>query len=146
MQSQASNDQVSPLIDQCKRHHLKVTPQRLSIYSELAKARNHPTADDLYRIITKKYPRISFDTVNRTLLTFSETGMIDIIESLGNQRRFDPNTNPHHHFQCAGCDSIFDLYCKGFDGLDLPGMYQNQFTVFKRRVVFNGLCRECKVK
>lgn len=146
MQFKDTQDKTSTFIDQCRRHQLKVTPQRLSIYNTLVHLNNHPTTDSIYRIISKTHPRISFDTVNRTLLTFSNIGVIDVVESLGNQRRFDPNTQPHHHFQCIGCNNIFDLNHEPFNHLHFPVEYKDQYTVSKYRIVFQGKCRKCETE
>lgn len=41
------------------------------------------------RILSKcKQSGISFDTVNRTLLTFAEMGLLEIVEYSGDVRRF----------------------------------------------------------
>ncbi len=42
-----------------KEHGLKITPQRTAIYQELLKAKDHPSADMIYRRIVKKIPNIS---------------------------------------------------------------------------------------
>ena len=80
-----------------KEHGLKITPQRIAIYQELLKAKDHPCADDIYKRIVKKIPNISFDTVNRTLLTFSKIGITNVVEGYGQSKRYDPDLNTHHH-------------------------------------------------
>jgi len=97
MQNDTKNDFINLFINKCKQHNLKVTPQRIAIYRELIKSKNHPSADNIFQIIRKEYPNISFDTVNRTLVTFSEIGIVDIVESFSGARRFDPNIESHHH-------------------------------------------------
>ena len=57
--------------EKCKQHNLKITPQRTSIYKAIAGADNHPSADDIFQIVRSEYPNISFDTVHRTLTTFT---------------------------------------------------------------------------
>jgi len=53
------------------------------------KAKDHPSADNIYRRLVKKGPNISFDTINRTLLTFSKIGIVNIVEGYGQTKRFD---------------------------------------------------------
>ncbi|MBM3297837.1 MAG: transcriptional repressor, partial [Candidatus Aminicenantes bacterium] len=67
---------------------LKVTPQRAAIYEELLRARDHPTAEAVYRRVLKRMPNISFDTVNRTLLTFAQIGITKIVEGYGQAKRY----------------------------------------------------------
>ena len=82
-----------------KEHGLKITPQRTAIYQELLKAKDHPSADIIYKRLVKKIPNISFDTVNRTLLTFSKIGIANIVEGYGQPKRYDPDIEYPSSFQ-----------------------------------------------
>ena len=57
----------------CHQRGLKITPQRVAVYRALIESDQHPTADVMYRKVKTTYPHISFDTVNRTLLTLAGT-------------------------------------------------------------------------
>src|SRR4030042_6559969 len=127
-----------------KEHGLKITPQRTAIYQELLKAKDHPSADMIYKKIAKKIPNISFDTVNRTLLTFSKIGITNIVEGYGQPKRYDPDMDTHHHFRCIQCNSIIDFHNKNYDKIDFPEKLQQQFAVFSKKVVLEGLCDLCK--
>jgi len=127
-----------------KEHGLKITPQRTAIYQELLKAKDHPSADIIYKRLVKKIPNISFDTVNRTLLTFSQIGIANIVEGYGQPKRYDPNIDTHHHFRCIQCNNIIDFHNKDYDNLIVPREIQKQFTVFHKKVVLEGLCDQCK--
>jgi Fur family transcriptional regulator, peroxide stress response regulator len=110
--------QVNDFISKCRQHNLKVTPQRLLIYQELIHTKKHPNTDDIYNIVKKSFPHISFDTVYRTLLTFSQVGIADIVVGSGEPRRFDGNTDGHDHFRCLRCNQVFDIedgYTEHFD-------------------------------
>jgi Fur family transcriptional regulator, peroxide stress response regulator len=132
------------LEDLCREHKLKVTPQRLLIYKQVEKADNHPTADDIYSKIKRKLPNISYDTVNRTLLTFVEIGILDVVEGYGEAKRYDPNTMDHHHFRCSKCNKIIDIYSDVFNQLQIPDDLQNKYKIHSKRVVLKGLCEECQ--
>jgi len=127
-----------------KEHGLKITPQRTIIYQELVKAKDHPTADDIYKRIVKKIPNISFDTVNRTLLTFTRIGITNIVEGYGQPKRYDPDMDVHHHFRCIQCNSIIDFHNKEFDNITVPEEINKQFTVINKKVVLEGLCSKCR--
>jgi Fur family peroxide stress response transcriptional regulator len=127
-----------------KEHGLKITFQRTAIYEELLKARDHPTADVIYRRIVKKMPNISFDTVNRTLLTFAKIGIANVVEGYGQAKRYDPDMDIHHHFRCIQCGSIIDLYNREFDNITVPEEVNKQFTVINKKVVLEGLCSKCR--
>jgi Fur family peroxide stress response transcriptional regulator len=127
-----------------KEHGLKITPQRTAIYQELLKAKDHPSADIIYKRLVKKIPNISFDTVNRTLLTFSQIGIANIVEGYGQPKRYDPDIDIHHHFRCTRCNKIIDFHNEDYDNLIVPREIQKQFTVFHKKVVLEGLCDQCK--
>lgn len=130
----------------CKQHGIKLTPQRLIIYEELVRGTDHPSTDMMYQQIRQKFPTISFDTVHRTLLTFSEIGIAEIIEGTGNPKRFDGNLDRHHHFQCIQCKKIFDVYSESYDELPIPRNIQKKFHVVRQTVRLEGLCDECRGK
>ncbi len=92
----------------CRRHGIKITPQRTALYQELMRSTDHPSADVLFRRVRKKLPHISFDTVNRTLRSFASLGLIRAAASRGNSRRYDPLLENHHHFHCTRCYRIND--------------------------------------
>ena len=131
-------------MDKCKEHKLKMTPQRLSIYKELIKSKDHPHAEVIFRKVRKTFPNISFDTVNRTVLTFAKIGLVNIVEGYGDPKRFDPNTDSHHHFRCINCNKIKDFQTKAFDDLIVPEEIKRQVTVVRKRVCIEGICEQCQ--
>jgi Fur family peroxide stress response transcriptional regulator len=122
---------------------LKITPQRTAIFEELLKAKDHPTADDIYRRIVKRIPNISFDTVNRTLSTFAEIGLTKVVEGYGQAKRYDPDMGAHHHFRCVRCGCIIDFHNKDYDDIAVPAEIGERFTVTSKKVVLEGLCGRC---
>jgi Fur family peroxide stress response transcriptional regulator len=122
---------------------LKITPQRTAIFEELLKAKDHPTADDIYKRIVKRIPNISFDTVNRTLSTFAEIGLTTVVEGYGQAKRYDPDLGAHHHFRCVRCACIVDFQNKAYDDLAVPAEIGERFTVTGKKVVLEGLCGRC---
>jgi len=140
MQNPKSTDPLADFMAKCKQHQLKITPQRIAIFKEIRTSKAHPSVDDMYRTIKKQFPSVSFDTVNRTLLTFSEIGLVDLVEGQGGPRRFDPNRAEHHHFHCIKCGRIVDVFEKGYDELEIPASLKKRFKILNKRVVLNGIC------
>ena len=128
----------------CHKHGLKMTPQRMAIYKELVNSKEHPSAVMIYERIKKYYPNISLDTVNRTLITFSEIGLVQIIEGRGDPKRFDPNLHQHHHFRCIRCGRIIDFYNQEYDALEVPQELRSKFIITGKRVNLEGICHKCK--
>ena len=144
MQNEPDSDCLDRFIQHCREFGLKITPQRCAVYKEIVRTKSHPTADEMFQIVKKEYPNISYDTVNRTLLTFAEVGLVDVVPTKGGPRRFDPDMDNHHHFHCIRCGKIVDFLSEEFDNLGIPGPIQDEFTVFTKRVVMNGLCSKCR--
>ena len=55
-----------------KEHGLKITPQRTAIYQELLKAKDHPSADRIYKRIVKKIIFEYFELIEREWDEFQE--------------------------------------------------------------------------
>jgi len=138
------DEKISWFTDLCKKNGLKVTPQRIEIYKELIKTDEHPSAETLYAKVRQTFPNISFDTVNRTLLTLSEIGAAFIIEGSGDVRRFDGGMEKHQHFKCVKCKRIVDFNHKPFNNIKLPANLDKKFKVLKKVVYLEGICDMCK--
>ena len=143
MNQESAEQKTRAFVDLCHDHGLKVTPQRVTIYRLIVDLDTHPTADAIYRIVRKEYPNISFDTVNRTLQTFADIGLVDVVEVFGGAKRFDPNVDDHHHLHCIRCGHMLDFYNRTYDELDVPKEIQEKFTVLGKRVVLKGICKAC---
>ncbi|MGB8656448.1 MAG: transcriptional repressor [Candidatus Zixiibacteriota bacterium] len=130
----------------CRSNNLKITPQRTAIYRELIQSKDHPSAGTIFNKIRMIFPDVSFDTINRTLLTFNEIGIVSMVEGYGEPKRFDPDTKMHHHFRCTKCSRIIDIHHKSFDNTRIPRDIRKQFTVLNKRVVLEGVCDRCGKK
>ena len=146
MQKGKSKDCIDRFIKHAKNLGLKITPQRCAVYRIVFQTKDHPTADQVFHNVKNEFPNISYDTVNRTLLTFVEIGLVDVVQTRGGPRRFDPVIDEHHHFQCINCGKILDFYSDDYDDLKIPEDIQKEFTVYNKRVVLSGLCKDCKHK
>ena len=128
----------------CRAAGLRVTPQRTTVYQQLVKSKEHPSADMLYRRVRKTLPNISLDTVNRTLLTLAEIGAAFIVEGSGDAKRFDGQLNNHQHFKCIKCKRIIDFYHKPFDNIQVPAGIKEKFRVLRKTVYLEGICDACE--
>ncbi len=131
-------------VKHCREKGLRVTPQRMAIYRELLKTDKHPSAEMLYKKIRGKFPNISLDTVNRTLMTLSEIGAAFIVEGSGDVRRYDAGMDEHQHFRCVKCKRIIDFHHKPFDVLRLPAYISRNYIVLRQTVYIEGICDKCR--
>jgi len=141
-----NNSETEKIAERLRKAKLKITPQRMAILSELADNHDHPTADAIYQKIKQKLSNISFDTVNRTLISFAQSGVIKFAEGQGGAKRYDPMTEPHHHFHCVKCNRIIDFTNKEYDRIKLPENITNKHQVLGQKIVLDGICQDCKNK
>lgn len=139
-----SDEKISRFSNLCRKAGLRITPQRIEIYKQLINTDAHPSAEILYEKVRKTFPSISFDTVNRTLLTLNRIGAASIVAGSGDVRRFDGERNKHQHFKCIKCKRIVDFYYKAFDNLKLPSNIARKFTILKKTVYLEGICDYCQ--
>lgn len=140
------DEKIRRFTDLCRTTGLRVTPQRIEIFKQLISTDEHPSAEILYEKVRKTFPNISFDTVNRTLLTLSQVGAASIVVGSGDVRRFDGGTEPHQHFKCISCKRIVDFQHKPFDNIKLPTSIARKFKVIRRTIYLEGICDLCQEK
>jgi Fur family peroxide stress response transcriptional regulator len=120
---------------------MKRTPQRLAVLAYLDGNTSHPSAEDIYRALSKKNPTLSFATVYNTLNALTKAGTIGELAIDPERRRFDPNTTPHHHLICIQCKRIIDIM-KDIT-VELPADSAKGFSVSGSHVEFYGYCARC---
>lgn len=125
-----------------KNSNLKLTPQRLAIIKYLDGNQEHPSADDIYKAVSKKFPTMSFATVYNTLETLKSHGQIMELNFDPFKKRFDPNPNPHHHVICVRCHKILDVKTDFF--LKQPRIESEEFEIIGNHIEFYGICSKCK--
>ena len=141
------NKNTKELLDlfrkKCRQHNLSMTPQRLAIYKAMIDSTDHPSAENIFNRVRDAFPDIAVDTIYRTLATFSEIGVIHVVEGYGEVKRYDPDTGPHHHFRCTRCNKIVDLYGDIFGKLNIPLRLKKKYNVSNIKVVLEGACDGC---
>jgi Fur family peroxide stress response transcriptional regulator len=137
-------ERVSEFIDRSKELGIKVTPQRIAIYKELASTDQHPSTETIYKKIKDYYPNISLTTVYRTLETFEKLGLISVVNVLYNAARYDANLSPHHHIVCTECKKVEDVYDESLNNLDISNKTLGDYKVEGYSLLLNGLCKSCR--
>ncbi len=139
MQEGNDRDCIAVLRD----HGLQVTYQRLAIYQALLDSKDHPSAEDIYQQVRRRFPMISLGTVYKTLERFHEVKLIQRVGPLMDVARYEAKTTAHHHFICLECQTIVDLDDPTLEEkIQVP--MDNGFQVLQRQVVVQGLCPHCR--
>lgn len=123
---------------------IKLTPQRLAILNYLDGNKEHPSAEEIYKAVSKRFPTMSFATVYNTLETLRVKGMVLELTIDPIKKRFDPNTTPHHHLICLKCKKIVDIH--GAFKLSIPDNEKANFDIIGNHIEFYGICPDCKSK
>jgi Fur family peroxide stress response transcriptional regulator len=123
---------------------LRLTPQRLAVLGCLDGNKSHPSAEDIYGEVKKRFPTMSFATVYNTLETLWKRGRILQLSVDPERKRYDPNTTYHHHLICTKCKKIVDVH--GNFQMSIPDEQKGAFEVIGNHIEFYGICPECKNK
>ncbi len=122
--------------------HIKLTPQRLAILGFLDGNKTHPSAEEIYKAVTKKFPTMSFATVYNTLEALKNKGTVQELKIDTDKRRYDPDISSHHHIICTNCKKILDIH-KDFK-IDLSEELTQGFELLGNSIEFYGLCKKCR--
>ncbi|MBP7274603.1 MAG: transcriptional repressor [Kiritimatiellae bacterium] len=128
----------------CRSMGVKATKQRMEIMREIARSTEHPDAVAICRRVRRRIPRLSLDTVYRTLRCLEDRGLISRVGPQQDRARFDPNTRGHHHFICTKCGHVGDFYSDDFDRLSPPSEVRAMGRMESVYVEFRGWCRACQ--
>ncbi len=116
------------------------TTQRLIVFQHLEESKTHPTADDIYKALKRRYPIFSRATVYNTLFIFKEAGIIQELTLDKREIHYDPIPSPHHHFYCKVCKEILNI------AISCPVAKKREINGHKVEDVqstFYGVCKRC---
>jgi len=139
---------VPALLQRCRERGVKLTPQRIAIFECLEHRQGHLSAEEVYQDVLPRYPTLSFATVYNTLQLLTEMGEVHelIVDEL--RRRYDVNTDPHHHAICRKCHRIFDVepavLGTAWAGPETVDVVGGGFRVETVSVELTGLCSACE--
>jgi Fur family transcriptional regulator, peroxide stress response regulator len=119
----------------------KRTPQRLAILDHLDGNKSHPSAEDIYRVVARKNPSMSFATVYNTLNTLVQAGAVRELTIDPDRKRYDPDTSGHHHLICLGCRRVVDI--PGDIPVEVPRGMAKEFSILGNHIEFYGICAPC---
>ena len=123
---------------------LKRTPQRLAILDYLEGNTSHPSADEIYRAVSKKYLSLSVATVYNTLNMLAKSGLLRELTIDHGRKRYDPDTSSHHHLICVLCGKIVDI--PGTIAVNLPAEIAQNYSLLGNHIEFYGHCSPCTKK
>ena len=123
--------------------HKRATRQLEAVFQALQGDPTHPFADEIYRRVRKKLPRISLATVYRNLQRLAEDGKIHTVLLGERVARYDPETSDHDHFICESCGRVIDLFLERDRQVDLTPLVSDGYIVTTHNLTVYGFCQVC---
>jgi Fur family peroxide stress response transcriptional regulator len=126
--------------------HKRATRQLEAVFQALQGDPTHPFADEIYRRVRKKLPRISLATVYRNLQRLVEDGKIRTVLLGERVARYDPETSDHDHFICESCGRVIDLFIERDRQVDLTPLVNDGYIVTTHNLTVYGVCQVCAAR
>lgn len=119
--------------------------QREIILEALKNTKIHPTAEEIYNLVTIKHPKISRSTVYRNISILVENNKIRKITTSMGPDRFDYIFENHHHAICERCGKVCD-FLYDFEKENFQNIIKEQTGVTGDvdSITFFGICEKCK--
>lgn len=126
-----------------KKKGLRITPQRLAVFEAIINNRNHPSTEDIFNIVNKKFENISISTVYQILHLLEELGVITHIEIDGIQR-YENQPEFHIHLICPKCNEIEDLSSNKINKFWDLAMEELEIEPITQEILVFRYCKKCE--
>lgn len=125
---------------------LKHSEQRLYVLEVFLGTEKHVSADELYRIVKKKNPKIGQATVYRTLKLICESGIAREVKFDGKLTRYEHlyGHEHHDHLICLKCGKFEEVVNTDIEKLQEEVAKRNGFLLESHRLEMFGLCKKCR--
>jgi len=120
------------------------TRQLAAILGVVVQARDHPTADEVFRRVQNQMPQVSLGTVYRNLHKLVAQGRVLRVDLPSHVARYDGMTAAHDHFLCEDCGGVADLLPD--DKVQLAGLCSKGYQVRTHSLTVFGSCPRCGSK
>ncbi len=128
------------------QHNLKITKQRRAVLEAFLGIEDHISAEDLYKIVSAKEPKIGLATVYRTLSLLTESGLAAELDFGEGQKRYEHKyLHSHHdHMICTQCGKILEFQNPMIEKLQEDVAREHRFEMTSHKLDLFGLCSDCK--
>ncbi len=116
--------------------------KRMAILNTICSTDCHPSAKWVYNNLKEKYPDLSLGTVYRNISLFKEEGVVNAVANVNGEERIDGITEPHSHFICTKCGSIYDILNQELTALDSV-LTDEGFHIESKSITYYGKCNKC---
>ena len=110
------NDQSAVLRD----HGINPSAQRVAVAEYILHTDEHPSADEVWNRVTRRFPHVSRATVYNTLNLFVDCGLIREVNVDSSRIYYDPTMTPHHHIYHVDTGELTDIPYDAVQLAELP--------------------------
>lgn len=143
--SMIAKKRLDAMAAKLKMSGLKSTPQRLAIMRILVESKEHPSVEDIWGRLRRRFPGISQATVYRTIQLTKSLGEAYEIAFAGSGSRYDGRKpHPHPHVVCLACGRIIDPELRSLGEMTREIAAASGFAITTYRLDFFGLCPNCR--
>lgn len=136
------------IINIIKDNGYRYTNQRKAILNVLIDNKNHLiSAEEIYKLTKKLYPKTNFSTVYRNLEMFEKIGVVHSTNTDSNKSVFELicNNSHHHHIICKSCGKTKAIDFCPFLNIKNK-LSDDDFTLTDHKFELYGYCKKCKNK
>ena len=134
---------VQDFADTCRARGIRLTPQRLEVFRQLAGTDRHPDVETIWTRVRRRMPTVSLDTVYRTLCRMEREGLVTKVTTHRDRARFDAVTTDHDHFLCTACGALRDADVPQARDTRIPDGLGELGEVTSVHVEYRGVCAAC---
>jgi Fe2+ or Zn2+ uptake regulation protein len=119
-----------------REHGINPSAQRVAVARYVLHTDEHPSADEIWTRVKRRFPHVSRATVYNTVNLFVEKGLLRQFALTEGRVVFDPKTDDHHHFIDEESGNIHDV---PWDAVEVSNLTRLAgFEVREYQVVMRG--------
>ncbi len=125
------------------------TKQRQAILDAIEGQGGHLTAEEIYKSVKRRHPRLSLGTVYRNLRVLAEQGSVRELDFGMAITYFEMVKDIHYHLVCRVCGGISDIEMeleRKLMALVERASDTDGFQVEQHRLDFVGVCKSCQLR
>jgi Fur family transcriptional regulator, peroxide stress response regulator len=139
--------ELGSILELLREHGYRITPQRIDVVKYILNTGSHPSAEDIHKMIKKRYPMVSLATVYKTLDLLKRLYIIQELGFADKSTRYETNDKSHINMVCISCGRISDVEeVQGLSEIETQARDKSSYYVLTRRFELHGYCPSCKSK
>ncbi len=124
---------------------LRYTPQREDVLKVFLSVEKHVSADELYKLVRRKNPKIGYTTVYRTMRVLADAELCTEVDFDDGITRFEHKyAHEHHdHLICIKCKRCIEVLNPEIEKLQDVVASGKNFIPLKHKLQIFGVCGRC---